>query len=457
MRTIHRIGIGFLAGVFFAGGYGLRLQCTHREQLAELAQNRSALTQGTRVASVDLEGASNIDLRPVETLYSVVKNLREHYVEQLTSKDEGKMTHDALTAMLASLNDPNTRFIESDQRKIIADAQESKFHGIGAILGIKRIKAGDINEEHLIVIAPLASGPAEKAGLKPGDDITAVDGKSILPFDPFQRANEFLKDARTKKTEQNVLRKQLEGEQKRIENGTSILDAESKLDSADGKTVELAIARKGSAKEIKIKLQMSEFAVEPVASSMVGDGKYGYIKINDFSEATPQQFAEKISSFKSNGAKGLVLDLRNLAGGQEESVLQTAKYIAPEKILGILQKSHNRRSPVNIPTSPAKDVWSGPVVVLVNDGTAKMPEVLASALKDHGVARLVGEKTYGDFTYTTLIDQADGSAVEMTMGKFLTSRGKDLNGQGVPVDIEVSAANSGDAQLDRAIKLLSGS
>lgn len=453
MKNIPKIGIGLLAVAFFASGYALRVQCAHNEQIAAASQNKYSLAQSSRIASIDLDEPSNIDLRPVETLYSVMRNLREHYVEQLTPSDEGKMTHDALAAMLASLNDPNTRFIEQDQRKIVADAQNSKYHGIGAILGIKRIKSGSITEEHLIVVTPIASGPAEKSGIKAGDDITALDGKTILPFDPYQRATLYLKNARNKKTDQSILKRELEGEQKKIENGISILEAEDKLDSQDGKSVELTIARKGSAKPIKIKLQTSAFKVDPVAGSVIDGGKYAYIKINDFSGATSAEFADKLKMMTSSGIKGLVLDLRNVAGGQENAVVQTAKYIAPGKTFAILKKAHNKKSVITIPNNKSIN-WKKPVVVLVNSGTAKLAEVLASSLKDNKVAKLVGAKTYGDFIYTTLIDQADGSAVEMTTGKLLSIKGKDYSGTGVPVDVAVSSTASGDNQLDKAVKLL---
>jgi C-terminal processing protease CtpA/Prc len=185
MRTIHRIGIGLLVGLVFASGYATRIQCINRQQaLARSSRNQATrLSQGTRVASTQLADVADVDIRPLETLYTVLNRLKEHYVEQLTVEDEGKMTYDAVRTMLASFADPNTRFIEPAQRTVLADAEQGKFHGIGAILAIKQTwkpnkqkPSQPISEEHLIVATLLPNSPAAKAGLKPGDEIVAING-----------------------------------------------------------------------------------------------------------------------------------------------------------------------------------------------------------------------------------------------------------------------------------------
>lgn len=455
MRTGHRILVGLLVGLCFAGGYGARLNVRAKEQAAILAQIRSSvLTPGTRIASAGLEGA-DVNLQPVETLYGVIKNLREHYVEQLAPKDEGKMTYDALKMMLGSLNDPNTRFVEPAQRQTIEDAQEGKFHGIGAVLAVKRLKVKGLTEEHLIVVAALPSGPAETAGLKPGDDITAIDGKSVLPFDPYQKANKIVNDGRNQKTGRTEMRKQLDAEQKRIENGIAIMYAEDRLMSEDGKTLDLTVVRKGSAKPLKVEVESREFTVDPMTSSVIENSRIGYIKIDCLCRETDTKLGEALADLRSKDVEALVLDLRNLSGGDVNSALGVARWLAPGRKMGTLLKSRGRKSLLSIPTDDdTHGAWKGPIVVLVNSGTARTPEVLAAALRENRVAKLVGEKTYGDFTYTTLTRLRDGSAIIMTTGKFLTASGKDYNGKGVPVDVEVAATGVGDLQLQKAVKLL---
>lgn len=459
MRTTNRIIIGVLVGLTFAAGYAARLKCTANERIvARQRSSVSVLSRGTSIASLSLEGAGNIDFRPVETLYSVLKNLREHYVDQLTSKDEGKMTYDAMKAMLSWFNDPNTRFVEPEQRRIIEDSLEGKFHGIGVVLGIKQIKVDGITNEHLLVITPIASGPAAAAGLRTGDDIVAIDGRAVLPTDPYKKANKVVNEFRENRDKnsntQTELKKYLDAEGKKIEAGITIPDAESLLISQDKKSMELTVARKGEAKQLKIKITPREFTVDPVTASVIDNGKYGHVRINCLCQTTGRKFWEAIEDLKSREVRGMVIDLRNLAGGDVEAAIDVARRFAPEKTFAVLVKSRNRRSTLPIPAATVEEMWSKPVVVLVNRGTSRVPEVLASALKDNGGAKLVGQRTYGDFGYSTLIGQRDGSAVMMTTGMFLTSQSKNYSGKGLPVDVEVTAGSAGDAQLSEAVKLL---
>jgi carboxyl-terminal processing protease len=121
--------------------------------------------------------------------------------------------------------------------------------------------------------------------------------------------------------------------------------------------------------------------------------------------------------------------------------------------MAVLLKSRGRKDLIRIP-APEGRTWQKPVVLLVDGSTTKAPEVLAAALKDSGIAKLVGEKTYGDFSDSTLIDLADGSAVVIASGKYVTGKGVDYNRKGLPVDVQASTS---DLQIKEAIRLLSGS
>jgi len=426
-----------------------------REEAVLRALRRPAVSApGISVAAARLESAGNIDLRPLEVMLTVLKSLREYYVDQISPDAEGKMTHDSLRAMLSSLDDPNTRFLDPAQHKLVADAAEGDFHGIGVILGIKRTKSGALSEERLIVITPVESGPAAKAGLRPGDDIIAVNGRSVLPFNPYQKANWIIKEDRKKAVERSELKKRIDAEQKRIESGIPLLEAENLLVSEDQKEVELAVVRKGSAKEIRFKITPRAFTVIPVTSAFLENENLGYIKINCFSTGTAEQFDAAVRDLKSKGAKGLLLDLRNLAGGGLDTVLEVARPLLPGKPLAVERRSRDRSSTIKVAEYPAEDAWHGPMVVLVNSGTARMSEVLAAALKDNASAKLVGQITYGDCSVVTLVEQRDGSAVAMTTGALVPARGRDYQGKGLAVDVQVASAASGDPQLKEAIKVL---
>lgn len=483
MRSIHRIGIGILVGVFFAFGYVMRLHVEEQDRTAAALRESGVfvVTPGTRIASINLEGAADVDFRPLQTLLSVLTNLRQHYVDRLTDADEGKMTYEALKSMLGSLNDPNTRFLEPEDRRVLADAQEGIFHGIGAVLGVKRVHTGEyvegesrsndeqplpgvppkprpkreIVEEHLVVVATLPGGPAEAAGLRTGDDIIAVNSKQVLPFDPYQKIDKILKDARGAPTsERPRFRKLLEAEQKRIEGGIGILDAQNLLMRGDKDPVQITLVPVGSGEPRKIDIKPRKITVEPVTARLLDGGAYGCVRVNFLGAKTAEGFARAIGELQSAGAKGLVLDLRNLAGGQIDAARQVASWFVPGKPLAVELKSRGRKSTVTA-ADRTEDVWKKPLVALVDRGTARAAELLAAALRENGVAKLVGEKTYGDMAVTSLMDQPDGSAVVMTTGSLLTGKGGAYAGKGIPVDVEMASGASGEAAVNEAVRLLS--
>ena len=441
-------------GICFAVGYAARLNSAAREEAVLGGARRSSTgAPGVMVAAARLEDAS-IDLRPLGLMLTVLKSLREHYVDQITPEDEGRMAYDSLRAMLSSLDDPNTRFLDPAQRKLVADAAQGTFHGIGVILAIKKVKTGSLTEEHLVVVTPIESGPAAKAGLKPGDDIVAVNGRDVLPYNPYRKAEEMVKESMKKPAQKTQLKKTIDAEAERIKTGIPILEAESLLVSEDTKEVELSVVRKGSPRPIKLKITPRSFSVVPVTSALIEKDNLGYVKINCFSTAAAEQFRNAVRELKSKGAKGLVLDLRNLAGGTIDTAVEIARPILPGRPLAVERLSRGRKSTIKAPECSPEDAWRGPIVALVNTGTARMAEVLAAALRDGASAKLVGEKTYGDCSVVTILEQRDGSAVSMTTGVCVPVRSADYQGKGLAVDVNVGSAGSGDPQLKEAVKVL---
>lgn len=458
MRTIHRIAIGVLIGLFFAGGYASRIVSANRARA--IAIKRDASAEGTRVASARIADVADVDIRPLQTLYDVLKSLREHYVEQLTIEDEGKMTYEAMRAMLASLADPNTRFVEPAQRKLVTDAQEGKFQGIGAILAIKQTwKANKdkpkepFSDERLVVATVLPDSPASKAGLRPGDEIVAVDGKSVLPYNPYQAINELLKQDKYKNMERAKLRKFLEAEQKRIDEGVSVIEAQELLGADSKKPFELTLAAKPKGKETKVSVQPADLIVQPMNPIRVLAGGSAYVKVNHFGPATPAVLARTIDDLKSKAATGLILDLRGATGGDINSAARLAGWLAPNRTVAVLLRSRGRKNTIApiVEKYGEGQAWGKPVVVLVDGSTTRVPEVLAAALRENGVAKLIGQKTYGALHDTTMIDLADGSAVIVATGKYVTPKGVDYNGKGVPVDVQAATE---EQQMKEAAKLL---
>lgn len=444
MRTIHKIGIGILVGLFFASGYATRIYSADHSRVMTLKSDDD--TVGVRVASSRLSDVANVDIGPVDTLYTVLRYLREHYVEQLTVADEGKMTYDAVRAMLASLGDPNTRFIEPKQRKLLDDAEHGKFHGIGAVLAIKQTLKPNkekpkepLTEEHLIVVSLLPGSPAAKAGLKSGDEIISIDGKDVLPFNPYQRLSEQLTPNKTKNMQPTQLKKIIDAEQQRIDNGIGVIEAEQQLISPAEKPIELTIAAKAPAKPAKVTVTPEDLTVQSVDQLQMESNDYGRIKVNYFGADTAAKFADTMKELEAKSAKGLIIDLRGASGGNIKSAENVAGWFAPDKPVAMLVRSRGRKYTLKAAASQDMKTWNKPLVVLVDHSTSRIPEVLAAGLKESASAKIVGEKTYGDFIDTTVMDLADGSAVVMATGKYITAKGVDYNGKGLPVDAQTAS------------------
>jgi carboxyl-terminal processing protease len=364
--------------------------------------------------------------------------------------------------MLASLNDPETRFIEPDHRKLLGEAREGKFYGIGAVTAIRQTirpntdkdKTKDtVSEEHLIVATVLPGGPADRAGLKPGDEIVAINGKDVLPFDPYQHFSDTIKQENVRNMERPQLLKMIDTEQKRIDDGIAIIDAEKMLMSDDKKPVELSLAAQPPLKSKTITIQPSEITVKPLDDAIVMAGNIGYIRVRFFGDKTASEFSAAMKKLQNEKLAGLIVDLRGSTGWDILAADNIASWFAPRKVMAFRIRSRGRKDVIRIPTAESAP-WTRPVVLLVDGSTTKAPEILAAALKDNGIAKLVGEKTFGNFVDSTMIDLADGSAIVMSTGKYVTGKGNDYNLKGVPVDVPVNAS---DAQMKEAIKLLSES
>ena len=450
MRRLSAVIVVILIATFFLGGYIAR----ESYDAHALARNPRLPSSGlTAYASEstrsDVGPRSDIDISPMETFYTVLRLLKEHFVEPIEDSQRRDLTYGALRNMLDSLKDPNTKFLEPDQKDLVDLARRGEFRGIGAVLGVRKIKNEDGTFEKLVVVSSLPGSSAEKADLRSDDVITEIDGKSVLPYDPFQRANRLIKLAKNGELEKDKLSKTLQAEEAKINDGIGFQKAAEKLAAPFKDSVELTIERSGQT--VKVKVPSGNVTVDPIEYSIKNN--VGYIDVNLFTAAVKDQFTEALADIEKKGAAGLVIDLRNDPGGSIDMARQVARLLAPEKAFAIAARSSGKREVIKIPAARS-DVgavtWTKPVVVLVDRGTASASELLAGALRDDINAKLIGTRTFGQAFEVTMLPQRDGSAVEMTTGKFLTPKGTDFNIKGLKVDFEVEGR---EAQLDKAIAL----
>jgi len=348
---------------------------------------------------------ANLDYSSVEQVYD---SLKANFDGQL---DTAKLLDGLKSGLATASSDPYTEYFNPDQAKNFSNELSGSFTGIGAELG------KDANN-NIVVIAPLSGYPAEKAGLRPKDIIVAVDGKSTADL--------------------------------------TISQAVDKIRGPKGSIVTLKVVRANS-EQLSFKITRDTITI-PSVDSKILDGNIGYIKISRFGDDTSDLSRKVAEDFKQKGVKGIVLDLRSDPGGLLNAAvdvsslwLPAGKTVLTERRDGTIINTYkaNGNPPLNgIPT-----------VVLIDDGSASASEITAGALKDNGAATLLGIKSFGKGSVQQIINFNDGSELKVTIARWFTPNGRNIDKQGIEPDKKVDRTaddfkNNRDPQLDAAIASL---
>lgn len=325
--------------------------------------------------------------------------------------DHKKMVYGAVSGMVDSLKDPYTVFLSPDENAMFNQDMKGSFGGVGTEIGFR--------DGFLTVIAPLKDSPAEKAGILSGDKIMRVDGKDIV--------------------------------------GMNIDEAVLLIRGEKGTSVKLTIIREGDKDLREIEVTRDIIVVNTVDWKMMDD-KIAYISINQFKEDTGIEFDNKINEILSEGPKGIILDLRNNPGGYlNVSIDIASKFIDKGKTVVIQDQGNNNKEEYK--AAGGKRFENIPMVALVNEGSASASEILAGALRDDNKIKIVGKKTFGKGLVQEMEKMKDGSAIKVTIAKWLTPNGVDINHDGIHPDFEVGITeedfkNGKDPQLAKAMELL---
>ncbi|MHB0999641.1 MAG: S41 family peptidase [Armatimonadota bacterium] len=472
--------LAVVAGSAFYAGSDLRSQQFFHLPEDNKSVQASALLKLTPEWSPVAVKQSKQNPTEDRTLFRNVYNLvKAHYVDPVTPETEASMARGAVKGMIDALGDPDSRFMDPSERKLLDDAGSGRFYGIGAILTLKRekIKNGETtialqdpskNTEHakvlqdnniskldivkIIIVSPMPGSPADKAGLRAGDSITYINNKWIITSDPFLMANmdKLARAVRNKEVDEFEYQKAFETAEKRLKDGMDIPEALETLTAKSSGEITVRVERAGVKNPIEVKLQCTETHVNPIESKTIKPG-IEYLRISQFNKTAADVFAKEINKAQASKAKGLIIDLRNNPGGLISSGVSIAGKITGGGKLGtVIETSRNRV--INIPKSTKVTM---PIVVLVNNGTASVAELVASALKENSSAVLVGLKTFGDGLTQTPLILKDGSAAVLTTGRMLTSKGIDFNGKGISPDkVIVQSSKTADSQLDEAQRIL---
>ncbi|MDP3963293.1 MAG: S41 family peptidase [bacterium] len=366
----------------------------------------------TPVQIIVAEGAdkpADFDLSP---LWGVYQALRERYVDQSKLADTAKLLEGAIAGFVSSLEDPYTVYVEpQEQQKFIEDLQGS-FGGIGAEIGIR--------DEGLVIIAPLALSPAERAGLKAGDRILKID-------DTFT-------------------------------NDMSLEEAVSRIRGEIGTEVTLFVLPKGADEPKDVRI-VRQTIVVPSLTYEVKDG-VGVVRLLNFNSDAPRAFARTMGDIRKLPSKKLIIDVRNNPGGFLDAAQEIASWFLPagEVVVYEVDAGENRLPFISHGYSGLENFK---IVVLMNGGSASASEILAGALRDIRGIKLVGERSFGKGSVQELLYLADGAVLKVTTAKWVTPNGTSINDEGLAPDIEVlePQAEAGtepeDEQLKKALEILS--
>lgn len=323
--------------------------------------------------------------------------------------DESKLLYGAIRGMVEAWGDPYTRYVDPVQLKEEEIEMEGEYGGLGIYIGQRDGKT--------LVISPIEDTPADKAGLKPQDQIVKVEDEIILGWDSQQVV------------------KRLRGK--------------------PGTSVTIWVRREGEEELLKFEIVRENIKLVSVRSEMMEE-KLGYVKITQFKQNTAQDVREAFKTLIAQGARGFALDLRNNGGGLLNGAVEICDmFLNGGLVVGM--KGRVERANDEIYANPGS-ITSLPMVVLINEGSASASEIVAGALSDRGRAISVGKKTFGKGSVQTLFNLSDGSGLYVTIARYHTPSGKVIDHVGlepdVEVDGEVTKEKGKDVQLKRAMEVL---
>ncbi len=375
--------------------------------LGEYVQKRS----DAKTTKIENNDADSFDLTP---FWKVTEILNEKFVPTTASSsipsNQDKIWG-AIEGLTASYGDPYTTFLPPKEAQQFEDEVRGDFGGIGVEIGIK--------ENALTVIAPLKNTPGERAGLKAGDFILKIDDK--------------------------------------FTSGISTEDAVSLIRGPKGTSVTLAIKQNGVVKDISI---IRDTIIIPTIDTTMRDDGVFVISLYNFSANSPQLFRGALRDFILSGTDKLVLDLRNNPGGYLEVAIDMASWFLPGGKTIVIEDG-GENTPKNIHKSKGYNIFNEnlKMVVLINGGSASASEILAGALSENNIARLVGEKSFGKGSVQELVDITPNTSLKITIARWLTPKGYSISQNGIIPDVVVKE-NKGDiekkidTQMEKAVEIL---
>ncbi len=338
----------------------------------------------------------------------------DNYVNPLTDEQITKMNDAAISAMVYSLGDQYSSYLNASDFSSYQEDKKESYKGIGVSVSF------NYETGAMTVISPYDGSPAQKAGVLPGDIITKV-GNRVVDASTYDAVIDYIKNGEDEEFVLSILR----GEE-----------------------------------TISVSVHREEVKRQSVTHKMY-EGHIGYIRVSEFMHNTKGDFEVALDDLKSQNMQGLIIDLRNNPGGYADTVIDMTDSLLPEGVIAYLEDSHGRRQYFH----SDGEALGLPMVVLINQGSASASELLAGSLKAHGLATIVGEKSYGKAVGQSVHPLSGTTAIYLTNARYFTPKGECIDGIGIEPDIQVALDENlmgkisllepeEDAQLAKALEVI---
>lgn len=343
-----------------------------------------------------------------EKISELKKLIDENYIGEV---DEDELEEGIYKGFISGLDDPYSVYYDEEETKTLFESTEGEYDGIGAVLS-QNMDTGIIT-----LVQIYEDSPAMKAGILDNDILYKVEDMEVT--------------------------------------GEDLSEVVSHIKGEKGTTVELTVLRGDDNEEITATVTRDTIQAKTVECRMLEDG-IGYLSVTEFDAVTYEQYQEALEELKSQGMKGLIVDLRNNPGGSLSTVCDILDLMLPE---GLIVYTEDKDGNKQEATSDEEHKFDQPMTVLMNGNSASASEIYAGAVQDYGIGKIVGTQSYGKGVVQQIFDLKDGTCVKLTIAEYFTPNGRNINGTGITPDVEVEYEKNesdpeADNQLDKAVEVL---
>jgi len=327
------------------------------------------------------------NIKQLKEISDIMDIVQENFVGD-KEIDKEILMQGALRGMIESLEDAHSNYFSKDGMEDLENQINGEYTGVGMI--IRKYSNEPVTVELLI-----EGTPAFKAGIRPNDKIMKIDGESTYNME--------------------------------------LEDASKKLKGKVGTSVKLMIYREKEKKEKEVVLKRANIKLENVKSKML-DNKIGYIKLTQFGTDVDLQVAKSLEKLQESGMEGLIFDLRNNPGGKIDQAIKIGSMFIKE---GVIVSERPKKGKEMFSEREGKYYGDFPLIILINEGSASASEIVSGAVRDYKRGLLLGEKSYGKGSVQVLMPLPDGDGIKLTIAKYYTPNGENINGIGIEPDIKV--------------------